>query len=160
MTTNTKEGGLETIIVNHLRDVNGYAEGTEEPYRLLVVADKFQTGYDQPLLHTMYVDKVLTDLKAVQTLSRLNRAHPKKFDTFVLDFANDPEDIRAAFQRYYKTTVLEGESDVNKLNDLTETIERKPFYTEEDKLQVVDHIIITDKSHYSFADSGRLGKRE
>lgn len=110
----------------------------EEPYRLLVVADKFQTGYDQPLLHTMYVDKVLTDLKAVQTLSRLNRAHPKKFDTFVLDFANDPEDIRAAFQRYYKTTVLEGESDVNKLNDLTETIERKPFYTEEDKLQVVD----------------------
>lgn len=110
----------------------------EEPYRLLVVADKFQTGYDQPLLHTMYVDKVLTDLKAVQTLSRLNRAHPKKFDTFVLDFANDPEDIRAAFQRYYKTTVLEGESDVNKLNDLTETIERKPFYTEEYKLQVVD----------------------
>ena len=110
----------------------------EEPYRILVLADKFQTGYDQPLLHTMYVDKVLTDLKAVQTLSRLNRAHPKKFDTFVLDFANDPEDIRAAFQRYYKTTVLEGESDVNKLNDLIETIERAPFYTDDDKLQVVE----------------------
>ncbi len=110
----------------------------EEPYRILVVADKFQTGYDQPLLHTMYVDKVLTDLKAVQTLSRLNRAHPKKFDTFVLDFANDPEDIRAAFQRYYKTTVLEGESDVNKLNDLIETIERKPFYAESDRDQVVE----------------------
>ena len=110
----------------------------EEPYRILIVADKFQTGYDQPLLHTMYVDKVLTDLKAVQTLSRLNRAHPKKFDTFVLDFANDPEDIRAAFQRYYKTTVLEGESDVNKLNDLIETIERVPFYTDEDKRQVVE----------------------
>lgn len=110
----------------------------EEPYRILVVADKFQTGYDQPLLHTMYVDKVLTDLKAVQTLSRLNRAHPKKFDTFVLDFANDPEDIRAAFQRYYKTTVLEGESDVNKLNDLIETIERAPFYTDGDKRQVVE----------------------
>ena len=110
----------------------------EEPYRILVVADKFQTGYDQPLLHTMYVDKVLTDLKAVQTLSRLNRAHPKKFDTFVLDFANDPEDIRAAFQRYYKTTILEGESDVNKLNDLIDTVERKPFYTNEDKLRVVE----------------------
>ena len=110
----------------------------EEPYRILIVADKFQTGYDQPLLHTMYVDKVLTDLKAVQTLSRLNRAHPKKFDTFVLDFANDPEDIRAAFQRYYKTTILEGESDVNKLNDLIETIERAPFYTEDDKRQVVE----------------------
>ena len=105
----------------------------EEPYRLLIVADKFQTGYDQPLLHTMYVDKVLTDLKAVQTLSRLNRSHPKKFDTFVLDFANDPEDIRTAFQRYYKTTILEGESDVNKLNDLIETIELKPFYTIEDR---------------------------
>ena len=109
----------------------------EEPYRILVVADKFQTGYDQPLLHTMYVDKVLTDLKAVQTLSRLNRACPKKFDTFVLDFANDPEDIRAAFQRYYKTTLLAGESDVNKLNDLIETIERKPFYTTEDRDEVV-----------------------
>lgn len=110
----------------------------EDPYRFLIVADKFQTGYDQPLLHTMYVDKVLTDLKAVQTLSRLNRAHPKKFDTFVLDFANDPEDIRTAFQRYYKTTILEGESDVNKLNDLTEIIERAPFYTEDDKNKVVE----------------------
>lgn len=110
----------------------------EDPYRFLIVADKFQTGYDQPLLHTMYVDKVLTDLKAVQTLSRLNRAHPKKFDTFVLDFANDPEDIRIAFQRYYKTTILEGESDINKLNDLTDIIERDPFYTEDDKNKVVE----------------------
>lgn len=109
----------------------------EEPYRILVVADKFQTGYDQPLLHTMYVDKILTDLKAVQTLSRLNRAHPKKLDTFVLDFANDPEVIREAFQRYYKTTILEGESDVNKLNDLIEVIEVSPFYTEEDRDQAV-----------------------
>ena len=72
----------------------------QEPYRFLIVADKFQTGYDQPLLHTMYVDKQLSDLKAVQTLSRLNRCHPKQQDTFVLDFANDPEMIRQAFQRY------------------------------------------------------------
>lgn len=104
----------------------------QEPYRFLIVADKFQTGYDQPLLHTMYVDKQLSDLKAVQTLSRLNRCHPKKQDTFVLDFANDPEMIREAFQRYYKTTILEGESDVNKLNDLTETIEGFNFYTQND----------------------------
>ena len=104
----------------------------QEPYRFLIVADKFQTGYDQPLLHTMYVDKQLSDLKAVQTLSRLNRCHPKKQDTFVLDFANDPEMIRQAFQRYYKTTILEGESDVNKLNDLTETIEGFNFYTQND----------------------------
>lgn len=108
-----------------------------EPYRLLIVADKFQTGYDQPLLHTMYVDKVLSDLKAVQTLSRLNRACLKKFDTFVLDFVNDPEAIRAAFQRYYKTTQLAGESDVNKLNELIATMERKPFYTSEDRERVV-----------------------
>ncbi len=110
----------------------------EEPYRLLIVADKFQTGYDQPLLHTMYVDKQLSDLKAVQTLSRLNRCHPKKQDTFVLDFANDPEVIKAAFQKYYKTTVLVGESDVNKLNDLVEKIEGYNFYEQSDIEQVVE----------------------
>ena len=104
----------------------------QEPYRFLIVADKFQTGYDQPLLHTMYVDKQISDLKAVQTLSRLNRCHPKKQDTFVLDFANDPEMIRLSFQRYYKTTILAGESDINKLNDLTETIEDFNFYTQAD----------------------------
>ncbi len=104
----------------------------QEPYRLLVVADMFQTGYDQPLLHTMYVDKPLSGLKAVQTLSRLNRCHPKKQDTFVLDFANDPETIRLSFQQYYKTTLLAGESDINKLNDLSETIEESPFYTPDD----------------------------
>lgn len=90
-------------------DVNGFPskdiEGNmeREPYRILVVAEKFQTGYDQPLLHTMYVDRVLTDVKAVQTLSRLNRCHPKKRDTFVLDFANDAESIKNSFQRFYKT---------------------------------------------------------
>lgn len=109
----------------------------EDPYRFLIVADKFQTGYDQPLLHTMYVDKQISDVKAVQTLSRLNRCHPKKQDTFVLDFANDPEMIKMAFQRYYKTTVLTGESDINKLNDLSETIESFNFYTQDDMDNVV-----------------------
>ncbi|MDO5341640.1 MAG: hypothetical protein Q4F69_04210 [Bacteroidia bacterium] len=104
----------------------------QEPYRFLIVADKFQTGYDQPLLHTMYVDKLISDVKAVQTLSRLNRCHPKKQDTFVLDFANDPEMIRMSFQKYYKTTILAGESDINKLNDLTEIIEGFNFYTQQD----------------------------
>lgn len=110
----------------------------EEPYRILIVANKFQTGYDQPLLHTMYVDKQLSGVKAVQTLSRLNRCHPKKQDTFVLDFANDLEMIQKAFQDYYKTTVLVGESDVNKLNDLTETIEGFCFYTQDDVDRVVE----------------------
>lgn len=101
-----------------------------DPYRILVVADKFQTGYDEPLLHTMYVDKVLADIKAVQTLSRLNRCHPKKKDTFILDFANDPEDIKESFQRYYKMTTLAGETDPNKLNDLIFELDEFNIYTQ------------------------------
>ena len=90
----------------------------EDPYRLLVCADKFQTGYDEPLLHTMYVDKVLSGVQAVQTLSRLNRAHPDKYDAFVLDFANEAETIEAAFSDYYRTTILSEETDPNRLHDL------------------------------------------
>ncbi len=100
-----------------------------DPYRILVVADKFQTGYDQPLLHTMYVDKVLSDVKAVQTLSRLNRCHPKKRDTFVLDFAGNAELVQEAFQRYYKSTNLSHETDPNKLNDLLAKIEAYNLFT-------------------------------
>jgi type I restriction enzyme R subunit len=104
-------------------------EFKKEPYRFLIVADKFQTGYDEPLLHTMYVDKILTDIKAVQTLSRLNRAHPQKFDTFVLDFANETDDIEAAFSRYYRTTILSSETDPNRLYDLIADMERHQVYT-------------------------------
>src|SRR6266540_245168 len=86
----------------------------EDPYRFLICADKFQTGYDEPLLHTMYVDKTLSGIKAVQTLSRLNRAHPKKHDVFVLDFMNDTEMIKESFAPYYRTTVLSEETDPNK----------------------------------------------
>ncbi|NLB61312.1 MAG: type I restriction endonuclease subunit R, partial [Clostridiales bacterium] len=100
-----------------------------EPYRFLIVAEKFQTGYDEPLLHTMYVDKVLTDIKAVQTLSRLNRSHPEKHDTFVLDFANDSYDIQEAFSRYYRTTILSGETDPNKLYDLISNMQQHQVYT-------------------------------
>ena len=107
----------------------------KDPYRILVVANKFQTGYDQPLLHTMYVDKQLSDVKAVQTLSRLNRCHPKKKDTFILDFSNDPEDIQLAFQTYYKGTSLSHETDPNKLNDLIEIVEDANIYTDEDVLE-------------------------
>jgi len=90
----------------------------EAPYRFLVCADKFQTGYDEPLLHTMYVDKPLAGIKAVQTLSRLNRAHPKKHDVFVLDFLNTTEVIQHAFEDYYRTTILSEETDPDKLHDL------------------------------------------
>lgn len=102
----------------------------KDPYRLLVVANKFQTGYDEPLLHTMYVDKILTDIKAVQTLSRLNRAHPQKHDTFVLDFANETNTIQDAFSKYYKTTVLSEETDPDKLNDLDSDIRRYHVFTD------------------------------
>ena len=90
----------------------------QEPYRLLICADKFQTGYDEPLLHTMYVDKILSGIKAVQTLSRLNRAHPDKHDAFVLDFTNDADTIRDAFEPYYRSTVLADETDPDKLHDI------------------------------------------
>jgi type I restriction enzyme R subunit len=90
----------------------------EYPYRFLICADKFQTGYDEPLLHTMYVNNQLSGIKAVPTLSRLNRAHPKKRDTFVLDFCNAPNVISASFDDYYRTTLLTSEPDPNKLHDL------------------------------------------
>ena len=92
----------------------------------------FQTGYDEPLLHTMYVDKVLTDIKAVQTLSRLNRATYGKVDTFVLDFVNDTDTIKEAFSKYYKTTILSEETDPNKLYDLISDIESANVYTNDD----------------------------
>ena len=104
--------------------LNGFAESQtaakfrENPYRILVCADKFQTGYDEPLLHTMYVDKTLSGVRAVQTLSRLNRACPTKHDVAVLDFANDEDAIKVAFEPYYRTTILSGETDPDKLHDL------------------------------------------
>ena len=100
--------------------------GSDE-YQLLIVADKYQTGFDQPLLHTMYVDKKLHGVKAVQTLSRLNRTCPGKEDTFVLDFVNEPEEIQAAFQPYYEKTVVDEVTDPNMLYDFRNQIEDFQF---------------------------------
>lgn len=109
---------------------NAIAEQVKtDPYRILVVANKFQTGYDEPLLHTMYVDKALSGVLAVQTLSRLNRAHPAKHDTFVLDFANNADEIQRAFEPYYRTTVLAEETDANKLHDLVNDLDSFAVYT-------------------------------
>lgn len=101
----------------------------QAPYRFLIVADKFQTGYDEPLLHTMYVDKQLTGIRAVQTLSRLNRAHPFKHDTFTLDFMNDVDTIQRAFADYYRTTILCEETDPNKLHDLKAVLDAYQVYS-------------------------------
>ena len=102
----------------------------EDPYRFLVCADKFQTGYDEPLLHTMYVDKTLSGIKAVQTLSRLNRAHPGKHDVFVLDFLNDVDTIRDSFADFYRATILADETDPNKLHDLVSELDAAQVYDE------------------------------
>ncbi len=109
----------------------------EDPYRFLICADKFQTGYDEPLLHTMYVDKVLSGIKAVQTLSRLNRARPQKHDTFVLDFANETETIQDAFADYYRTTILSEETDPNKLHDLKASLDGYQVYSSVDVVRFV-----------------------
>lgn len=130
--------------------VNGFpsseieARMGQDPYRILIVADKFQTGYDQPLLHTMYVDKVLSDVKAVQTLSRLNRCHPKKRDTFVLDFAGNTHLVAEAFQKYYKATNLNRETDPNKLNDLLAKIEEYNIFTM-DEVEEINRIYLSEQ---------------
>ena len=101
-------------------------------YRILVVAEKFQTGFDEPFLHTMYVDKKLGGVNAVQTLSRLNRTISGKSETLVLDFVNEADEIQKSFQPYYQTTFLEEETDPNKLYDLQSELEQFGIYKHED----------------------------
>ncbi|WP_462367625.1 type I restriction endonuclease subunit R [Ruminococcus callidus] len=133
-----QEPALTSAAMNGFPDAKIPSTFKKDPYRLLIVADMFQTGFDEPLLHTMYVDKMLYDIKAVQTLSRLNRCHPKKRDTFVLDFYNKPEDIQKAFSTYYKTTILSGETDPNKLYDLIATMEEYQIFSTEEVEHIVD----------------------
>ena len=139
-----RENGGQTVTEASL---NGFpssqipARIKEDPYRILICADKFQTGYDEPLLHTMYVDKTLAGIKAVQTLSRLNRASPNKYDTFVLDFMNDSDTIRDAFADYYRTTILADETDPNKLHDLKACLDRRQIYAPEQVDQLVENYL-------------------
>ena len=115
-------------------EMTGYSEKElptifeRDEYKILIVADKYQTGFDQPLLHTMYVDKKLSGVKAVQTLSRLNRMHPGKEDTFVLDFANDRQTILDSFQPYYEVTSVTEETDINHLYDLKARLDEFQVY--------------------------------
>jgi type I restriction enzyme R subunit len=118
--------------------MNGFPEAQtaktfEQPeYRFLIVANKFQTGFDQPLLHTMYVDKKLGGVNAVQTLSRLNRTHPEKKGTMVLDFANEADEIKDAFEPSYETTLLSEATDPNLLYELQTRLAAFPVYTQAD----------------------------
>ena len=123
------EDGLNKI-VGHRGDI---PLGLKNPgFRLLVVANKFQTGFDEPLVQSMYVDKILGGVQCVQTLSRLNRTASGKTETFVLDFVNTPEDIRNSFQTFYQSTMLEGETDPNRLYDTQREIYDFHLYTHED----------------------------
>jgi len=116
--------GVTEIELNGFKEKEVPKKFNTDEYQLLLVADKYQTGFDQPLLHTMYVDKKLSGVKAVQTLSRLNRMCPGKDDTFVLDFANETEEILNSFQPYYELTTVETTTDPNHLYDLETEIKK------------------------------------
>ena len=123
----------------------------ENEYRILIVADKYQTGFDQPMLHTMYVDKKLSGVKAVQTLSRLNRTAPGKEDTFVLDFVNDRETIFESFQPYYERTIVSEEPDINHLFDLKGKLDERQIFWQSE---------IDAFANIYFKPSGRLTTKD
>ena len=135
-------------------DMNQFSERelpekfNSDEYKVLLVAEKYQTGFDEPLLHTMYVDKPLSGIKAVQTLSRLNRTCPGKEDTFVLDFVNEPEEIQASFQPYYESTSLSEVTDPNILYDMQAEIEPYQLFTTEE-VQRVNELEVTGGANKS-----------
>jgi type I restriction enzyme R subunit len=117
--------------MNQLPQGVSISDGVKDPrYRILIVSNKFQTGYDEPLLHSMYVDTTLRGLQCVQTLSRLNRTTTGKTDTFVMDFVNTDKDILDSFQPYYQKTILSGETDPNRLYTLETDIKKFNLFTE------------------------------
>lgn len=126
-----------------------------EEYQILLVAEKYQTGFDQPLLHTMYVDKKLSGVKAVQTLSRLNRMCYGKSDTFVLDFANTKEEIFEAFQPYYERTDVDDITDPNLVYDLKTTLDGYRIYTESE-IKAFARIFFKDSAKQTELDFGKL----
>ncbi|UCZ53721.1 DEAD/DEAH box helicase family protein [Bacillus shivajii] len=126
-----------------------------DDYQVLLVAEKYQTGFDEPLLHTMYVDKPLDGIKAVQTLSRLNRTCKGKDDTFILDFVNDPETIQAAFQTYYEVTGLGETTDPNILYDVQHELDAMQVYTEEE-VDAVTNLQYSDQPAKSARFQGKL----
>lgn len=133
-------------------ELNGFGEKElpdrfdSDEYRVLLVADKYQTGFDQPLLHTMYVDKKLAGVKAVQTLSRLNRMNSGKEDTFVLDFVNDREDILKSFQPFYEQTKLKEVTDPNHLYDLKYLLDASNVYQWSD-IEAFSSLYFTKEKH-------------
>lgn len=124
-------------------------------YRVLLVAEKYQTGFDQPLLHTMYVDKRLSGIQAVQTLSRLNRTHPLKEDTFVLDFANDPAEIQEAFRQYYEGSVMGEEVDPDRLYEVRAELDSAGIYLH-DEVDGFARVFFAPKKRQSPSDHKQM----
>jgi len=127
----------------------------KDEYKILLVAEKYQTGFDQPLLHTMFVDKPLNGVKAVQTLSRLNRIYPGKEDTFILDFVNDTETILQSFQPFYERTTVENVTDPNHLYDLKNTLDRKQVYWQSE-INALAKVYFTSGSMLEVKDQAKL----
>lgn len=144
----------------HVKE-NQLSKRFHEDYNVLIVADKYQTGFDEPLLHTMFVDKPLSGVKAVQTLSRLNRTYPGKTDTFVLDFVNSAEDIQEAFQPYYQGTNLIEGADPNIVYQIIKRVEAyrlfddnqvkefsKVYYSGEDSMEKLNYYLLPSRTKY------------
>lgn len=126
---------------------NGIAEEFNQTYqKFLIVADKFQTGFDQPLLHTMFVDRLLGGVQCVQTLSRLNRCYEGKEDTMIVDFVNKHEDIRKAFEPYYQATYLEGNYNTANIYEYKNDIENRKLFNQKDVDKVVNILLSNDEN--------------
>ena len=130
----------------NMNDGNVFDDGIrekfkEDDYKILIVAEKFQTGFDQPLLHTMYVDRVLGGIQCIQTLSRLNRCYPGKEDTMVIDFRNDHAKVQRAFQDYYTETTLEGDVDTQRIYTLKHDVEQWNIFNETEIDAVVKALV-------------------
>lgn len=134
---------------------NQTAAEFHDNFNMIVVAEKFQTGFDEPLLHTMIVDKKLKGIKAVQTLSRLNRTYPGKTDTFVLDFINSKEDIQKAFQPFYQETTLEGEVNADLVYKVRDELRAYNVYTDDEVIQLAA-VYYEDKKKGSTAQMGKM----
>ena len=122
----------ETAMNNGIKEKELPETFAKPGYHVLLVAEKYQTGFDQPLLHTMYVDKRIAGIQAVQALSRLNRTHPLKKDTFVLDFVNDPKEIQEAFRQYYEGAVMGEEVDPDRLYEVKSELDASGIYLQEE----------------------------
>lgn len=153
-TSYTEEGMNKTKTGETIREKSLPEAFHTDDYGILVVAEKYQTGFDEPLLHTMFVDKKLSGVKAVQTLSRLNRTTRGKLDTFVLDFVNSAEDIKASFEPFYEETVLLEETDPNVVYDMKNTLDGFRVYQTSEVDKFAD--LFYQKEEQTAGDLGKL----